>query len=437
MAENQQNNPSDFMIEKIKQRPVNKRKLLRRTVITVCMAVIFGLVACFTFLVLEPVFNKWLYPEEKPQLIIFPEETEEMKPEDMLTTEEEKVTEENTILEEEQIQEILSGVTLDMNNYKQLYAAMDAYVRELSFSMVTVTGTVSELDWFNNPYESKGQTFGVIIADNGKEVLILTNYLAVKRANRLQITFHDGVQAEAQIKQSDSQTNLTVLAVDKETVPLETQETLKIATCGSSTLDAKPGTPVVALGSPMGVNGSVCYGMITTEPIPQNIIDGNYKMFMTDIYASPDAKGVLFNLQGEIIGIIGIGKTGADMKNVVSALGISELKKSIIAKMSNAEPVAYMGIYGVDVTEKAHEELGVPYGAYINQVTIDSPAMLGGIQSGDVITHFGSETVRSYNEYVAALLRAKAGDSIQVIVMRQVQNDYKEMTLNITLGTAE
>lgn len=436
MAENQQNNPSDFMIEKIKQRPVNKRKLLRRTLITVIMAVLFGLVACFTFLVLEPVFNKWLYPEEEPQFVIFPEETEEMKPEDMLTTEEEKQTEENVTLEEEQIQQILSGVTLDLNSYNQLYDAMDVYVKELSCSMVTVTGTVSETDWFNNPYESKGQAFGVLVADNGKELLILTNLSAVKRANRVQITFCDGVQADSQYKQGDSQTNLAILTVSKEVIPVETQEKLKVANLGSSNVDAVPGEPVVALGSPMGVNGSVAYGMITTELTPQNIIDSNYRFFMTDIFGSSDAKGVLFNMKGEIIGIIGIGKNSTDMKNMVSALGISELKK-IITKMSNGEPMAYMGVYGMDIPTKVHEDIGVPYGAYINQVALDSPAMLAGIQRGDIIIQLGEAPIRSYNEYVSALQQTPAGSSIRVKVMRQVQDDYKELTLDINLGTSE
>lgn len=436
MAENKQNEPSDFMMEKIKQRPVNKRKLLRRTLITVFMAVLFGLVACLTFLVLEPVFNKWLYPEEKPQPIIFPEETDEMKPEDMLTTEDEKETEEHPTLEQEQIREILSGITLDRNHYRQLYASMDAYVEELSYSMVTVTGIVSELDWFNNPYESKGQSFGVIVADNGKELLILANFLPVRRAGTIQVTFHDGLQTEAQIKQSDSQTNLVILAVPKEGIPVQTQETIKLATLGSSYSSIAPGTPVVALGSPMGVNGSVCYGMITTEAVPQNIIDCNYKMFMTDIYGSPDAKGVLFNMQGEIIGVIGIGKGITDMKNAVGALGISELKQ-VIAKMSNGEPMAYMGVYGVDVPAKVHEELGVPYGAYINQVTIDSPAMMGGIQTGDVITQFDGVDVGSYDDYVSMLLRTQAGSSVKVKVMRQVQDNYKEMVLSITLETVK
>ena len=92
MADSQENKQKEqndvseknFMIEKIKERPVNKKKLLRRTLITVSMAVIFGLVACFTFLVLEPVISNWLYPEEEPQVVVFPEDQDEMSPEQML-----------------------------------------------------------------------------------------------------------------------------------------------------------------------------------------------------------------------------------------------------------------------------------------------------------------------------------------------------------------
>lgn len=436
MSEEQQNKSTEFMIEKIKQRPLNKRKLLRRTISTAFMAVVFGLVACVTFLVLEPVFNKWMYPEEEPQIVIFPEETEEMKPEEMLTTEEDKNEEQKDVVTREEAEQFLNNITLDRNNYKQLYNDMNKYVKELSCSMVTVTGIVSETDWFNNPYESRGQSFGVIIADNGKELLILTNYLPIQRAGTIQITFCDGVQTLAQIKQNNIQMNLSVLAVEKEGVPTKTQEMIKIATFGSSNLSAIVGTPVVALGSPMGVNGSVCYGMITTDKIPQNFIDCNYKMFMTDIYGSPEAKGVLFNLHGELIGIIGIGKGNTEAKNTVSAIGISEMKK-MIAKMSNATKIAYMGVYGVDVTEKVHNELNVPFGAYINQVSIDSPAMLGGIQCGDVIVEFDSVPIKTYNDYVEVLLRQIAGDEVEVKVMRQVKNSYKEMTLNITLGTVE
>ena len=72
---------SDFMKETIKQRPLNRKKLVRRTIITAAMAVIFGLVACVTFLLLEPVISNKLYPEEEPKQVVFVEEKEnEMLP---------------------------------------------------------------------------------------------------------------------------------------------------------------------------------------------------------------------------------------------------------------------------------------------------------------------------------------------------------------------
>ena len=66
--------------------------------------------------------------------------------------------------------------------------------------------------------------------------------------------------------------------------------------------------------------------------------------------------------QGQVIGIITNGKSATDMKNMVCAYGITELKRHI-EKMSNGEKFAYLGLKGVGVTEEANSELGVPYGA--------------------------------------------------------------------------
>ena len=122
------NKESDFMIEKIKERPINKRKLLRRTLTTASMAVVFGLIACLTFLLLEPVINHWLYPEEPPEMVELPEDTEEIPPEDMLVQDEPEDTPEGQEikLEEEQIQQILSEVSLDVDDYRAMHASVTA-----------------------------------------------------------------------------------------------------------------------------------------------------------------------------------------------------------------------------------------------------------------------------------------------------------------------
>ena len=438
----EQNDVSEkkFMIEKIKERPVNKKKLLRRTLITASMAVIFGLVACFTFLVLEPVISNWLYPEEEPQVVVFPEDQDEMSPEQMLA---ENMQRENQssqsssapseVMEQEQIRELLSGIILNLDNYKQIYSALAQYVAEMNRSMVTVTGVSSGVDWFNNVNESKNQSSGVIIAQNGKQLLILTDYSPVKQADDIIVTFNEGTQADASLKEKDETIGLAVIAVELDTLNEDfLKNDITIATFGSSNIKDIAGLPVVALGRPMGTNGSLGYGIITSSASESAASDTTYRILQTNIVGSQNAGGVLFNLQGQVIGIITNGKSATDMKNMVCAYGITELKRHI-EKMSNGEKFAYLGLKGVGVTEEANSELGVPYGAYITEVEMDSPAMLAGIQQGDVITGFGERVIVSFDEYTNSLLSMKPGDSVELTIMRQSQQEYKEMKFDITL----
>ena len=426
--------------EKIKERPVNKKKLLRRTLITASMAVIFGLVACFTFLVLEPVISNWLYPEEEPQVVVFPEDQDEMSPEQMLTENMQQENQNNQsssvsgeVMEQEQIRELLSGIILDLDNYKQIYNALAQYVAEMNRSMVTVTGVSSGVDWFNNVNESKNQSSGVIIAQNGKQLLILTDYSPVKQADDIIVTFNEGTQADASLKEKDETTGLAVIAVELDTLNEDfLKNDITIATFGSSNIKDIAGLPVVALGRPMGTNGSLGYGIITSSASESAASDTTYRILQTNIVGSQNAGGVLFNLQGQVIGIITNGKSATDMKNMVCAYGITELKRHI-EKMSNGEKFAYLGLKGVDVTEEANSELGVPYGAYIKEVEMDSPAMLAGIQQGDVITGFGERVIISFDEYTNSLLSMKPGDSVELTIMRQSQQEYKEMKFDITL----
>ena len=439
MPDADQNKQSDFMMEKIKERPVNKKKLLRRTVTTAAMAVIFGLIACLTFLILEPVFSNWLYPEEEPQAVVFPEEIDELAPEDMLVEDEPPSIQEaveSVMLEDEQIQKILDNVSLDKGNYLQLYDAMSTYVEELNASMVTVTGVSSNVDWLNDTYEQEGQTYGVLVANNGKEYLILTSRATVRQKENITVTFCSGESAEAEVKQTDSQTSLAVVAVPIASLTKETRDAVKVATLGSSNLKNPVGIPVVALGSPLGSVGSAGYGMIVSAAVPLSKVDANYKLFVTDITGTSDGLGVLFNMQSQIVGIITPDRARTELKNNVTAVGISELRK-LIENMSNGKTAAYMGISGSDVTADANREYGVPFGAYVREIEMDSPAMLAGIQRGDVIVEIAGNSIENFNNYAAALLRLDAGQTVTVIVQRSVQNSYREMEIELTLGEAK
>ena len=421
------------MIEQIKERPINRKKLLRRTMTTASMAVMFGLIACITFLLLEPIISNYLYPQEKAETIIFPEESqeEEMDPEEMLTDEDVQIQN-----EEEQNQTL----QITVEDYRTLYSTLDKYTQELSKSMVTVTGVTSDLDWFNVPYENSYQASGVIIANNNKELLVLTKASVLEKAENILVTFCDGSQVNAVLKGKDEQTGLAITAVTLTRMKRETKESVSVATLATSNGKNIVGSPVIALGSPMGSSGSVNYGMITAESSYIRMKDASYKLLTTDMAGSRNASGVLFNLQGGIVGIVSMGHTADDSEHLLTALGITELKK-VIEKMSNANDGAYFGISGQKVAEEVHKLEGVPLGVFISDVYMDSPAMEAGLQEGDVLVSLRESSseepikISDMTDFMNFLHQKKPGDKVTAVLYRMVQDDYMEMEAEITLSS--
>lgn len=431
---------SDFITERIKQRPVNKVKLLRKTLITAAMAVIFSLVACLTFLILEPMINNWLYPKEEPAPIEFPEETEEMLPEDMIADDsemEEPAPPVEIKLEDEQIAQLLENITLDIEDYSSMYGLMAEVAGNAGKSLVTVTGSVSDINWFNDTYEKENQTAGVIVAKTEQEILVLVNYEKIINAESIVVTFCEGSQVEAQMKKKDVNTKLAILSVELGSMKGETAEMAEAADLtASSSSRSIIGNPVIAIGSPLGNGDSVCYGILTSNNSLLDTVDSYYKILTTDIYGSQFASGVLINVRGQVLGIIDNSHNSEDMKNLVSALGITELRR-VIERMSNERDQAYLGIHGMDVTPEANDSLGVPFGAYIIEIEMDSPAMAAGIQSGDVIVEINGKQIATYRDFMKVMTELEPEDLVSILLMRQGQEEYVQMEVEVTLGMLE
>ena len=424
----EQNQNLDFIKEKVKERPINRKKLMRRTILTASMAVIFGLIACLTFLVLEPVFSNLLYPEEEPEQVQLREESavEEMKPEDMILEEEEET------VEVEVPQTVVEKVELEMTDYQRLYRVMYAKAQEVSnSSLVTVTSVTSDVDWFNNIYENNGQSAGLIVADSGRELLILADSSKAASADRLIVTFSDDTQADAQIKGTDEETGLTIISVPSESISEQTKNRLESAvlgSAGSSLLAA----PVIAIGRPLGSAESVIYGMVTSVETYVNLEDYNVRILTTDISSSNNSSGVLINFSGQVVGVLRPGKAESGM-NVLTAYSVSDLR-TLVEKLMNGQTVAHIGVLGTDVPREIHEELGVPLGAYVKEIVMDSPAMNAGVQSGDVIVKIGTAEIASFAEYQQVLQNLLPDTSTTITVMRQGPEEYEEMTLDIIIG---
>ncbi|MCR4617681.1 MAG: S1C family serine protease [Lachnospiraceae bacterium] len=436
----------DFIKEDIKKRPINKARMAKKTLVTVAMAVIFGLVASLIILVAPPFLKKVTTNQETTgeTMVSFPEE--EMSPEEMLsdymmqesaladmTSEEIDADNVDIPLSEDQINALLSKVRFDATKYRQMIISMSTYSRELSNYMVTINAVRSSVDWLDSVNDSSNVTSGIIVAQNNVELLILADSSPLQGADYLTMSLRSGVTATAYIKETDEVTGLAIIGVSLKDIPDDMDVASYVAPLGSSN-SIYAGMGVVAVGSPQGTPGSIGYGIVDSSRTMVSYVDTYLYKYHTDILCSKNASGALFNMQGQVVGIITNKENSDDENTVIMAYGITELKE-LIEKLSNSQKIGYLGISGTNVTLTANQQLGVPMGAFVTATQMDSPAMLAGVQVGDVIVGVNDETVSSFSDYVSFLQRCKPDEQIVLQLSRKSQTEYVQISVPLTVSS--
>lgn len=419
-----------FIKEKIKAKPINKRRLLLKMGYNFLCAVIFGMTACFVFVLLKPHIEKRFYPEEESTITIpkdvLPQEIEPAQPE----KEEPEPEEEEK--EETESQPVIVQEQLELEDYQALQNKLYAIGRQANKSVVTVTGVTSGMDWFDTPYENENSSAGIIIADTEQELLILTERKVIADAEAIHITFIDGTEASASLKKYDGNTGIAVIGVPLTEISEETRSKIEKATLGNSYMISQ-GTSVLAIGNSLGSSYSILSGTITSSQNKVSTIDTNYTIFTTDILGSENGSGVLINLKGEVIGLVLQDFSSQNNRNTITALSISELKQ-VIEDLSNNRDISYVGLRISTVTNDIAEEYGIPQGVYIKSVEMDSPAMAGGLQEADVITAIDGEEVMDVSQYYDRIYQKRPEDEITIAIKRQNGEGYVDLECIVTVG---
>lgn len=423
-----------FMQEEIKKRPLNRKKMIRRMTTTAVMAAVFGSVACLFFLLLEPIFNRMLYPEEAVTGVTYPEETviEEVTPEEMLVNEEEKAATEEQERIRVEIEKVLKDKEQGAEAVDRIYGSLRQVANEARFFMVDVLEIKSDTDWLNDPYETRGTGSGIIIAKADSEIQVLVYSPGISSAQSIQVTLFDGTSIEAHIRAGDRVSGIVVLSASLEDVDTSVKDQLITAELGSSSASLITGQPAIAVGRPIGTSGSISYGVMTSATGNLTILDSGLKQITTDISGSKQASGFLLNTGGQVVGIIDSKHNRSDLSGVICAIGITE-SKQLIENLSAGKERAYLGVQCTDVPDDVRRRMDIPEGVYISQVADDSPAMNAGLQKGDIITGMKDEDVNFCTTLSRILIESGAGDEISVTLMRPMGEGYTEMELTVTL----
>ncbi len=391
-------------------------------------AVMFGAAACLVFVILKPYLEEWLYPEEKSTITI----PKDVIPQEIEPAPKQEEEEEPEPPKEPENQTVILREELEPEDYQELQDKLYDIGRKANKSMVTVTGVISGTDWFDTPYENENSSAGIIIGNNGQELLILTEKKIIVDAKSIHITFIDETEASAVLKKYDGNTGIAVIAVPLAEIAEETMNEISVAVLGNS-YAVTQGTSVIAIGSPLGASYSILCGTIISSQNTVSTIDTNYTIFTTDIIGSENGSGVLINLQGEVVGLVLQDYSNQNSRNTITALSVSELKQ-VIEDLSKGRDIPYVGLRISTVTSSIAEEYGIPQGVYIKSVEFDSPGMAAGLQAADVITAINGEEIINVVQYYQKIYEKQPQDEITISFKRQNGEGYVDLSCTVAVG---
>ena len=299
--------------------------------------------------------------------------------------------------------------------------------------------------WFfgggSQSYEVPSSGSGIIIGENDTELLIVTNNHVVQDTVSLKITFVDDAAVDAVIKGTDTDTDLAVISVPLDQIPQETKEKIAVARLGDSD-GLKVGQGVIAIGNALGYGQSVTVGYVSALNREIKTSDGNTRVLLqTDAAINPgNSGGALLNMKGEVIGINAAKYSSTEVEGIGYAIpvsGVQDILDELMNRKTRSEVAeekrGYLGIQGTTVDEDAAAAFGMPKGVYVYKILKDGAAADSQLREKDIITKLDGMTVKSMQELQKLLKGYESGETIELLVQRQEDGQYKEIQIPVTL----
>ena len=327
-------------------------------------------------------------------------------------------------------------------------------VEQVMPSIVSITSmSVEEVQsFFGTTWQkqSEGAGTGIIISENDSELLIVTNNHVVENSDALTVTFNDETSVSADIKGIDDACDVALLSVPTESLSADTLGSLATATLGDST-KLKVGEPAIAIGNALGYGQSVTTGVIsaldrsvaTTDSRTGETKEDGVNLIQTDAAINEgNSGGALVNVNGEVIGINSAKLIGDSVEGIGYAIPISDVSDLIQGLMNqetkekvDEDDQGMIGITGISVSDAFSQQIDLPAGVYVTEVTSGGGADKAGMTKGCIITALNGNSVDSMDALQGQLEYYAKGETVTLTLqIPQTNGEYKEQTVDVTLG---
>ncbi len=261
--------------------------------------------------------------------------------------------------------------------------------------------------------------------------LLVTNEHVIADAAEVSVTLPDGSEHPAEVVGSHPPADLALLRISDESLPAPRW--------AASDHDLVVGEPVVAIGSPFGLDGSVSLGIVSAlgRTVPVDAVQPLVGMVQTDAAINPgNSGGALVDASGQVVGInTAIVSTSGSSAGVGFAVPVATVRSVVEQLLEDGEVrQASLAIAGRTATAEVAGDYGLDAdrGVLIVDVQPDGPADLAGLRPGDLVTAIDDEPVTTLGELVATIRLHRPGDDVEVERWR----DGEPRVLEVTLGDA-
>lgn len=291
---------------------------------------------------------------------------------------------------------------------------------------------------YTQQYEAEGSGSGIIIGENDSELLMVTNNHVVSDATTVNVTFADDESYEAQVKSTDSDTDLAIVVVKLSDIKESTMNQIKIATIGDSD-SLKVGEQVVAIGNALGYGQSVTTGIVSAKDRTNST--NTTPLIQTDAAINPgNSGGALLNMKGEVIGINSSKYSDTTVEGMGYAIPITAVQDRLddLMNRQTREKVdesekGYLGISCATVSSDVSEAYGIPEGVLVTDVASKSAAEKAGIKANYVITKIDGQSISSAEELTEKLNYYAVGETVPITYEYLKDDAYVEKTVDVTL----
>ncbi|WP_457639923.1 Do family serine endopeptidase [Persephonella sp.] len=268
---------------------------------------------------------------------------------------------------------------------------------------------------FKERQEGLGTGFIVKVDEKKKKVYLLTNNHVVENAQNIKVQFKNDVVLDGEIVGTDKMSDVALIAVPfKEGI--EEYAKKHVLKLGDSD-KLKPGMTVIAIGSPLGLTGTVTMGIISAldREMPGHPGEG---FIQTDAAINPgNSGGPLINLKGEVVGINTAIIMGAQGLGFAVPINQAKWVMEQILKYGKVKR-SKIGVLIQPLTPELAKHFGVKKGVLVSQVVKDGPADKAGIKSGDIIIAVNDKPVSKVSELQKYVMRNPPGTKLKITVVR-------------------